>query len=164
MSKKPVTADVVATTMLADEPTQEAATKTKLQLFAEEVAASHLAIDVEKLATVYPQPDGESTFGYSAVDLVALIEIIGQIVVRIIESCPERSDERIKTAIARPTFWQRVRVKNLAKEFFDNSPRRRWRSDAGAVAEHLIDCAKRAPTDRVQQVLDEVHSQNNWLV
>jgi len=164
MSKKRVDFDVAVAAVSADQGVLEVATKTKLQAFAEEVAASHLGLDVDKVAKACAEADGASSLGYSAVDLIALIEIIGQIVVKIIESCPERSDDRLKAAIAKPTFWQRVRVKDLAKEYFDDSPHRRWRNDAGSVAERLIECARRAETSRVQEVLDEVHNEDNWLI
>jgi hypothetical protein len=150
--------------MPVDEGSQQVATKTRLQAFAEDVAASHLGIDVEKVAMASAEADNAVSLGFPSADLMALIEVIAQIVVKIVETCPDGSDERLKAAIAQPTFWQRVRVKNLAKDYFVDSRHRRWRNDAGSVAQRLIECAQRADSARVQGVLDEVRSEDNWLV
>jgi hypothetical protein len=147
-----------------DKPIPEATAKTHLQAFAEEVAANQLGVDLEKLAKACADRPSAFSLGVSSEDLIALIEIIAQIVVKIIESCPDRSDERLKAAIAQPTFWQRVRVKNLAKDYFDESRHRRWKTAGGSIAHRLIECAQRAESTRVQAVLDEIHSEDKWLI
>ena len=101
--------------------------KTELQRFAEEVAAGHLGMDVAKLQSACREPDAAR--GMSPADLMALIELIAQVVVAILQKCPEPDPERVAGAVARPTFWQRVQVKNLVKEYCDASPHRpAWRS------------------------------------
>jgi len=64
MSKKRVDFGVAAVAVSADQGVLEVATKTKLQAFAEEVAASHLGIDVDKVAKAFAEPDSASSLGY----------------------------------------------------------------------------------------------------
>lgn len=137
--------------------------KTELQRFAEEVAASHLGMDQAKLATACHE--AEAAPGISPVEIVALIEMIAQVVAAVLEKCPEPDPARVVSAIARPTFWQRVRVKNLMKEYCDASPHRPiWKSAAGALADQLLDSAARSAATRVRAVLAEVQASQNWLI
>jgi hypothetical protein len=140
--------------------------KTELEQFCEEVAASHLQIDLAKLRTAIATAGGSSSqvSGISITDILALVELIGQIVLKIIESCPERSSERLRSSIAAPTFWQRIRVKNIAKDYFDDAAQRCWRENSGAVGDCLIQCAGGVAAARVQQILAEVQADDNWLV
>jgi len=142
------------------------AAKTEVQRFAEEVAASHLGIDHAALeAALDSQQDASSVAaGISITDLVALVEVIGQIILNIVQNCPETSDQKIVGTIAKPRFWQRVRVRNIVKEDFDCSGNPRWKRDSGAVADALLDCAARARGARIKRVLDEVRDENNWLL
>jgi len=142
------------------------APKTEVQHFAEEVGASHLGIDRSALDTLFDRQQHASLVvaGISITDVVNLVEVIGQIILRIIESCPAHSDQKIVATIAKPRFWQRVRVRNIVKDNFDCSGNPRWRRDSGAVAEVLLDCGARAAGARVQHLLDEVRSDNKWLV
>jgi len=140
--------------------------KTEVQRFAEEVAASHLGMDRADLeALLDPEQDASSVAaGIPITDLIALVEVIGQIVLSIIESCPQRSDQKIVATIAKPRFWQRVRVRNIVKENFDCGGNPRWKRDSGAIADALLDCAARARGAHVKRLLDEVRSENNWWV
>jgi len=140
--------------------------KTEVQRFAEEVAASHLGMDRADLEGLLdPEQDASSVAaGIPIADLVALVEVIGQIIMSIIARCPQRSDQKIVATIAKPRFWQRVRVRNIVKENFDCSGNPRWKRDSGAVADVLLDCAARAQAAQVKHLLDEVRSDNKWLV
>jgi hypothetical protein len=150
----------------ANQTAPELPAKTELEQFCEEVVASHLQIDLAKLRSGISTAGGTSSqvSGYSVTDILALVELIGQIVLKIMESCPERSSERLRSSIAAPTFWQRIRVKNIAKDFFDDAAQRCWREDSSAVGDCLIQCAGGVAAARVQQILAEVQADDNWLV
>ena len=99
----------------------QAAQKIALEGFCEEVAAAHLGLDIAKLQSICksPEDDAPAASSYSSLDVVALVELIGQIVMAIIESCPEKSPEAFVAAVTRSRFWQRVRVKRIVKDHFD---------------------------------------------
>ncbi len=139
--------------------------KTELEQFCEEVVASHLQVDLAKLrsATGMTASCPTQVSGYSVTDILALIELIGQIVLKIIERCPERSSPRLCSSIAAPTFWQRVRVRNITKDILDGAAQRRWRDDSGAVSNCLIQRAGEVTPARVQQILGEIQTDANWL-
>lgn len=56
----------------------------------------------------------EQDRGIDPVTLLALIELVMQLVLTISENCPERNAKQFAKAVARPTLFQRVKTRSLA--------------------------------------------------
>ena len=134
---------------------------TALQKLAHKVACD--VTDAECQADCCPEKAGASC-GVAGLDFLSLVELIGQIIQRIIENCPA-NDRRLLARARRPTFRQRVGLRAAVSEECRGCGCGRWRCRQGDIAAAVLEnCGdpECCPDDELLGVAFEVRNQD-WL-
>jgi len=137
--------------------------KTKVQEFAELVAADVLGVPYADLSTAMAAGSGQVA-GIDIVTITALIELIMNMVMEIIENCPN-NDKAVREAVKSPTIWQRARVRRMVKDNCDCCAVARWRTECGRIADAMISLAAKSDDATIDQAIDQVRGgDDNWLL
>ena len=126
-----------------------------LEGFAKTVAANCFDMSIESQIQ-------EESLGIDWNNIQDLIDTIGQIVMELMNNCPNK--KMLKSSIQRPNWLQRIRFKTLVKNNCDCSNNLKLRQLSGKIAEQCIsECAKLSD-DELEKIILEVGGPENWLI
>ena len=115
----------------------------KVEEFAREVTA------------IYGPNAQESLFGLS---IIEWIEMIMEIVIEVIENCPNSNRKGVVAAIKRPGLFNKVRFRRIARQVCPDGV------DYTQVAEACMQVASQKEEGDIETVVKEVQKPDYWLI
>ena len=124
------------------------------------MAESHLQNFAESVAVRVAGPQGSDDD--VSLDLPALIELVMQVVMTMLDSC-KANDSQVVKAITKPGIIQRARFKAQVFAACSSCHTSRWRDQSGAIAEAMLQQASDMNEAEVNLVVFETRH-DDWIL
>lgn len=99
---------------------------------------------------------GALPIGIDPVVIFELVELVGQIVLYLIDNCPNKMNpEALYDTVSKPSFMDRFRVRAVCYSVCRQSKDRRFLPYADKIADSLITAGASVPKDQILALLSE---------
>lgn len=130
--------------------------KTNLESFSEKVAATSLGLSVDDLN------HEDKLRGIDVVSILALVQVIGQIVTTVMQMCPAQAN--LTKSVSNPSWMQKVLFRVAVSREINQLDNPKLRGMSGKIANAFFAESVKLTEPEVQKVVDEVTILDNWLI